>query len=206
MERIALIALALLALSGAASQAAEPVPIDNTTCVALNDPDPCCSDANAGSCPQKSRWPVVWFSWQITNLVEGIWSRSCADAGDGDDAGWLVDNAACVGEDDPFPHCIGAGQGGGVGACTLAEHDAGTIVRAADGTTQTCTSARVTSGQCDSDFEGDQVPKLALAQKAFDFWWGEIMFKRFAKRGYRTHEELNAPAAGDAGPTGKDDG
>ena len=100
---------------------------------------------------------------------------------------------------------IGAGSGGGIGACTLLEHNAGTLVRDAAGSTQDCTSARVASGQCDARWESaasqsgtdEAIPKLSLCQKAFDHYFGKELFTIQRNLGRLIHESVNSPAAGD---------
>ncbi len=201
-----LFALVVFALVVAPLWAAQPLQISNDDCVATNDPYPCCSGLDTGSCGQKTAWPTVWFGYTITNACEVLWDElRCDNDGDGNDVGWLVENAACTGVATPYPHCTGAGSGSGVGACTEAEHDAGTLIKNAAGSMQPCTAARVTAGQCDARFEStlsatgtdEDVPKLALCQKAFDRYFGQHLMKRYRDKGRKIHEQANLPAPGD---------
>lgn len=174
----AILLLFALPLYGAATEE-----IDNVDCNGLNDPYPCCSGSGAGSCDDKSSWPVVFFSFTYTNACEVIWDQvSCGDDG----------NANIPAVDWPVT----------LGICTAAEAEAGTVIKDAVSTTQTCTQARIDDGVCDSAFLDEEIPKLSQCQKAFDEFFGQIVLE-YRGRGRQVHEAANAAPVGNNDPTGQ---
>jgi len=75
---------------------AQPVKvIDNTDCVAVNDPYPCCQDFEIGLCNNKAAWEAVKFNHQYTEVCASFWYKDdCGSDRLGTD--WLVAVGSCT--------------------------------------------------------------------------------------------------------------
>ena len=119
MQRLLFIAILLLFTAPVSAQTVEPV--DNTHCIALNDPYPCCQEFEAGSCDNKAKWVPVKLRHQYTEFCASYWYEdTCASTRLGD----LFDE----------------------GVCTQQEIDAGDPLPIV-----TCTETRATNGWCRGD-------------------------------------------------------
>ncbi len=124
--------------------------IDNTFCDALNDPYPCCSDLNAGTCDGKVAALIVTKRHVMVEDCQSFWlDFTCADTSidtDGDGIGdqWLVESTTCTqGEADVFAALP----------------------------TTTCNAAKQADDECRAEFDNSTImPTVQGCRKAYPEW------------------------------------
>ena len=124
--------------------------IDNTACLASNDPYPCCTGSGTGTCDGKVAVSQVLKRHSMIEDCQSFWqSFTCADASidtDGDGIGdqWLVESTTC----------------------TQGEADAFAVLP-----TTTCNAAKQADDECRDEFDNSTImPTVQGCRKAYTEW------------------------------------
>ena len=139
--------------------AQQAVLIDNTACVALNDPHTCCDGLNSGTCDGKVLVQHIHTRHTMVEDCQSFWQQvTCADAsidttGDGIGDQWLVETS----------------PGANDRPCTQAEAD---TVPPTSLSMTTCNAAKQNDNECRGvDFDGSTIiPLVQDCRKAYGTW------------------------------------